>query len=90
MFVCLVLVFLLCIGYFFSKKCVEFIKVYNKISCEIGSDVNFGSYGDVRVIALVGEEWGNGSGNGAVNGTAEGGKRTGRTRPPLSCGECRR
>ena len=36
------------------------------------------------------EKWGNGSGNGAVNGTAEGGKRTGRTRPPLSCGECRR
>jgi hypothetical protein len=41
---------------------MELIEVHSKIPCLGGSKVSFWMYGDVRVVTLVGEEWGNASG----------------------------
>jgi hypothetical protein len=45
-----------------SEILMELIEVHSKISCLGGSKVSFQMNGDVRVITLVGKEWGNASG----------------------------
>jgi hypothetical protein len=45
-----------------SEILMELIEVHHKFPCLGGSKVSFRMYGDVRVVTLVGKEWGNASG----------------------------